>query len=135
MQKINNGSQCRAKPFDLRVRDATERVGNLLFARGVQTTFQRRAKEFLIGAALVNIGNPQFGLPVKRVRRALKHLFLLGDRAQNHFERRTFEVGAKRIVGDGLGRGFDAAPDRTERFHALLARDKPSRILPSGSAL
>lgn len=125
MQKVQNIGHSKPQSFDLGSCQPANGSQNLVLPRRVQTAVQPSPGGALIYRVFVTIWDTQFRLPIKCVCSPLEDLLLLHDRAQDDLQRRASEIISQAIVIDRFDHFLYAVPNRSERFHARRAADKP----------
>lgn len=127
MQEIQDICCGRAKSLDAALINCVDRRQDLRLAIAACAGLQKACKSHLVVAVLVNIRDPKLRLPQESVIRPLEDLPLLGDGADDGFERRSFVLTAERVCFDFLHNRCDTTSNGAKVLQAFVP-EKPGLI-------
>src|SRR3989304_2311878 len=125
MEEVDDVGNSWAKTFDMSAGQAADLGQPLVLSSRVEARSQECREGPLIGFVLINVGNPEFGLPVKGVGCSFKHLLLFCNGGEDDPKRRPPELGAECSCGDTVYCVAYASSDRAEGLHPVPAGDEP----------
>jgi len=120
VQEIEQVRGRRPQPLDAYGRQGPDRSQNLRLGGAAAAGLQHPREGELVVAVLVDVGDPQLGLPQEGMVGALEHLALLGDGSDDSLQRRPLVDHSEGVRLDLPDHLLDPAPDGTEVLDPLF---------------
>jgi hypothetical protein len=114
MQEVEYVCHGWTEALDSKAIQAGDLAEQLILTGCRQAVFEELAEGPFVRIALVDVRNPQFGLPIESMCGTLEHLFLLSDAIQQRFKGGTTKIAAELACAYFLHDFLHATPNTPE---------------------